>query len=396
MPALKKKPKAVKSVTPPPEPKSIKYEQIAVSICKDEKAITAEQAKKLLGWHEETDNAKADGSQFKGDYDLVDMRGNKIRLLSNTINRSIYTGVVDRIKQEILRSRWKFNGEPVIIGKYGAVLNGQHSLIGLVLAQQTWQDNRSFRDDLESEPVMAKLIVYGVEEDDETVNTMDTCKPRSLADVFYRSEFFKDIQGGSRKRLARIANFGVRELWERTGASRKKNKYRTHAESIDFLQRHPRLLECIKHVYEENCGKAKKIETSMPLGEASACLYLMGSCATEREKEDGTGYSDTSSPNESFLDWEFWDKACEFFVMLGAEDRKLLPFRQARGSMMLQGTYRNEDRLVLMAKTWELWSAGEVFEMEDVHPEYKEVNGVLALQEKINFGGIDLGGPVPD
>jgi hypothetical protein len=288
------------------------------------------------------------------------------------------------------------NGEPIIVGQTGKILNGQHSLVALVEANQIWDDKPGqFRDFWKTPPVMEKLIVYGIEESDAVVNTMDTCKPRSLTDVFYRSEFFKDIAPTSRKKLAKMADHCVKLMWHRTGAADAFRRYRTHDESLDFMNRHPRLLECLKHIYEEH-GKERRLAPFLTPGYSAAMLYLMGSSSTERETEDKTGYSDVSNPNESLLTWDLWEQAQEFWVLLAGGDKALFPITQVIGQLIEQNTCGPYDRIAVIVKAWLLWSAEEKLTPENLMPAYKrDDNGWLSLAELPMVGGIDLGEPVP-
>jgi hypothetical protein len=214
------------------------YETPYLELASGDKAITVEYAKKLLGWTVEDDKEK-----FNANYLLKDFSGKKVRCSNNVTNRPLYMAVVKVLIQEILRKRWRLNGESLIIGSTGLILNGQHTLIALILAGQQWEKDPEACDQWTTEPTIDKAIVFGIDESDMTVNTMDTCKPRSLADVIYRSEFFSGIKAGDRQACARIADYAVRILWHRTGAGLDAfAPRRTHAESLDFIARHPRLL----------------------------------------------------------------------------------------------------------------------------------------------------------
>lgn len=81
--------------------------------------------------------------------------------------------------------RWKQNGQPIIFGKSGALLNGQHRLKAIIASNKT----------------IECLIVYGV--DDDTFDTIDDGNKRSLADVFAIKEEFKP----------QLLSAGVRFLW---------------------------------------------------------------------------------------------------------------------------------------------------------------------------------------
>jgi hypothetical protein len=171
------------------------YPEPTCELCLGDTAITVDKAKDLLGWEEEEEDGPTFGEFYTKE--LAKAYGRKVRLKFNVANRPIYPDVFMRLRQEHLNRRWQFNGEPIIIGRCGHVLNGQHTLISLILAEQERTGPRAQHWSLyHDKPItMDKAIMYGVSEEDSVVNTMDTCKPRSLADVIYRSPYFATKKG---------------------------------------------------------------------------------------------------------------------------------------------------------------------------------------------------------
>lgn len=374
---------------PKEEPREVIYPKPSAKMAIGDDAITAERAKKLLGWQEESENIKFTADN--GGFLLVDTRGNKIRCNNNVSNRPLYMNIVERLMQVILRKHWRFNGEPIIIGKTGLDLNGQHTLIALVLANQKWEDKQGqYQDVWPAPPTIDKLVVFGIDEDDDTVNTMDTCKPRSLFDVLCRSAFFKKHAMKERKDLARIADFAIRTLWERTGASDNPfSKYRNHSESLEMIERHPTLLKCIKHIYEEN-GKDGKIAHYVKPGTAAGLLYLMATCASEAETEAGDGYFQVGRL-ESALDFSMWEKACEFWVLLAGGNEKMLPIRAAIGDILKDGGTAAECTAVIV-HAWNTFSSNKKVTAEALELNYaKDTDGVPRLAGIPMVGGIDIG-----
>lgn len=391
----------------PPKPREILYPKPKSEIMDDNatdkvtgkpsRNMAVDDCKKLLGWLEEVGEIK-----FGADYLFTDKRDKKVLCTNNVTNRPLYMPTVETLIGEHLHRRWRMNGEPIIIGKTGLILNGQHQLISLVLANQIWEDAGGARKDnkyyeyWKTPPTMPKLIIFGIEEADEIVNTMDTCKPRSLADVIYRSEYFKAMGKSDRMKVAKITEYAVKMLWARTGAGLDAfSPRRTHAESLDFIARHPRLLLCVRHIHEED-GNDGKIKRFLSPGYSAAFLYMMGSATTERENDDKTGYSQVAHPNEAMLNWDMWDKACEFFVMLAAGHKVMEPIREALGDLFKgKGCGGNSDeRQALLAKAWACWQdTGEV-DIADLELEYTEgEDGMSSLAECPTVGGIDLGRP---
>lgn len=370
------------------EKRPVLYPSVTMSLCDAENPLTAEGAKALLGWTEESENLKIGENELL----LKDERGVKIKCLNNINNRELNLAQVSILMQEILRNRWRFNGETVIVGQTGLILNGQHSLIALVLAAQKVTDKPGqFAEWWQGEPWIEKLIVYGVSEDDEVVNTLDTGRPRNLTDVFFRSEMFTKWKKGDRRKGAKMADYAVRVLWHRTGGANAFCKNRSHAESMDFVQRHRKLLECVKHIYEEN-GKDGRISRFLHPGTASGLMYLMGAALTERERENKTGYSDVDNPDETLIDWGMWEKAQEFFVLLGGAHKDLAAVQAAFAAFENRPT-SNEAQAVLI-KAWELWTSNKKVTADKLQLSYTEDgDGYQVLAETPIVGGIDLGRP---
>lgn len=163
------------------------HNTVSVELCSGDKALTQAKAKELLGWEEEEKGGTSYGQEF-----LLKSNGVKVRCYNNITNRPLYMANVQALKQEILRGRWRLNGESIIIGDTGLMLNGQHQCIALVEAVNDWeQDKSKWEETCPNVPTLEKVLTIGISEDDYVVNMMDTCKPRSLADVLYRSPFFE-------------------------------------------------------------------------------------------------------------------------------------------------------------------------------------------------------------
>ncbi len=350
----------------------------------DTTPITTKLAKKLLGWQEESSKDK-----FGSNFLFKDVHGHKVRCTNNITNRPLYRNILETLKQEHLRKRWQLNGETIIIGKTGLILNGQHTLISLVLAAQEWEQNKGIWD-WENEPTMQKVVILGISEDDATANTMDTCKPRSLSDVIYRSKFFANLSTRERRIASRTADYSVRLLWSRTGAIMDAySPRRTHAEALDFIARHPRLLECVSHIGEEN-GTDNKLGKFISPGYASGLMYLMGSSST-----DPTVYHRADTPKEDMLKWDNWDKASDFFVMLAGGAKEVAEVKASIAMLINDGQDSVIARCAILSKGWQQHVANKLITAKKLRLEYlKDPNsGKSKLIEIPTVGGIDLGNP---
>ena len=83
----------------------------------------------------------------------------------NTKNRRVKNGNIKLIKHELENGLFKFNGESIIVGKSGILLDGQHRLLAVE----------------ETGIPMKSIIVYDV--DDSVFSTIDTGMSRTNADV---------------------------------------------------------------------------------------------------------------------------------------------------------------------------------------------------------------------
>jgi hypothetical protein len=366
------------------EERDVVYPETTANVCCGETAITAEDAKELLGWEEVSEGG---GTYIREVFALAKVR---VRCSNNVTNRPIYANVVQTLKQEILRKRWLLNGEPIIVGRTGLLLNGQHTLLALVLACLEWEaDRERWAEYWPTAPTIDKTVVSGIDESDGTVNTMDTCKPRSLADVIYRSEYFATLSPGDRRSAARMADYAIRLLWHRTGAGLDAfAPRRTHAESLDFIARHPRLLDAVKHVHEED-GKEGRLSRYLSPGYAAGLLYLMGCSTTDSE-----AYRNASHPDESTLDWTKWTSACDFIVLLAAGGKETAAIRSVMARSIEEGGLGNAERWSIVANAWLAHSNGDAITEESLQLEYLEDgDGNRRLAEHPSVGGIDLGDP---
>jgi hypothetical protein len=186
------------------------YPELEVMIFRGDNPLKVAEAKKILGWQEESENVK-----FGNDFLLKDLQDKKIRCGRNRKNRPFQASLAKEWMSEVLKLHWKLNGETIIVDRLGELQSGQHRLIGLILAAQEsilhpgkWRQYWKGQ-----EPTMDTIIVVGVSEEDETINTIDCGKPRSLADVIYRSPFFSDLNASERSSCARVCSFAVKLIW---------------------------------------------------------------------------------------------------------------------------------------------------------------------------------------
>jgi hypothetical protein len=158
-----------------------------------------------------------------------------------------------------------------------------------------------------------------------------------------------------------------------------------------MLDQHPRLLECVRHVYEED-GDEHHLSQFIPLGYASALLFLMGSSATKGGKE--SPYRTAVEPNEKLLDWGRWDEAQKFIVLIAAKSKEVEGYRDAWTAMIESNHTSTAERAALLATAWNLFIEDEAITQEALTLEYDtNQDGFQVLSYMPSVSGIDLGDP---
>lgn len=345
--------------------------------------LDAETARKLIGWRPAVEGQP---------HVCLDRQGNRIATLNNTTNRPFYPNIAEACMLEILRRKFRYTGETIIVNRYGEIDDGQHRLIGLVWADeelaldrrkppasQKWSEYWPG----DEKPYIEVLVAFGGDGEDETVNAINTGKSRSLQDVFYRSHYFVDLPHAKRLEAAKYAQYAVKFVWQRT----KQAKYsfapkRPHSESMDFTKRHEKLIECIKFVLIKPA-----IAPYLPLGTAAGLMYLMGSCATSLDDY-------LENPCEEVLNFKLWDKAKAYWSEMGNQmSRSLEPVKAAINDLPVEygGSLGREIRQAIIIKGWSQFVEGEKLtrtncEVELGHNRHNQP----MLAEYPRIGGLDV------
>lgn len=344
--------------------------------------ITVEFAKQILGWEEETDAVK-----FGPDYLLTDVNDLKIRCKNNTRNRPINVAWCMTLAQELLMGRWRLNGETIVVGKTGEVLSGQHRLVAVILAEQMRQKDEYWLTNWPDEVTMPAVVVLGIDEADEVVNTLDTGKARTFSDVLYRSELLSKYAAKDRKLMSKVLDYAVATLWKRTGA--RNDAYapeRTHSEGMDFLHRHKKVLACAKHIVDENSNKS--LTAMIPMGAATGICYLMGASESDPKK-----YAKNRS--DAGLNFKRMDDAQDFFAMLASGSPELNLVRTAIAELSDAETGKSgtvPEKVAIVIKAWNNHAEGKKITPSTLKLEYvTDVNGNAELINAPLLGGIDIG-----
>lgn len=371
---------APRSSASSPPPSSSEIQLLA---CRGSSAITMDQAKKYLGWTEETATEK-----FGDDHLFVDELGKKIRCENNTRNRPFNLEWAKTLAQDILNRKWRFNGESIIIGNRKQVLSAQHRLIGLVLACQMWDQDKHWHTQWKTRPVLESVVVIGVDESEDCVQTLDNVRTRTLADTLYTSALFREWKPKDKKVVVRITDHAVRLLWDRTGMAESKYAgHMTNSEAYDFLNRHLRLLNAVKVIHVEDQNGS--IQSRISKGHAAGLLYLQAA-----SDDDRSLYETNNPPSEAPLGFSRWDDAEKFWTLFSISSK----FEELR-RLLSSGDDDEEHRLEVSArigiiiKAWKAFVAGEPLTEDVIDLSYDmDAVGNRTLSEFPCLGGIDVGG----
>ncbi len=451
----KPKPAVPVAPTPPAKPQpvvapvSIKpdlpvlYDHLTIeeySTASEKGPLDVEWCKDALGWETEKEfqarkmkevpGSKPEVWVFGDVFHCKDVSGQKVRTNCNANNRPFDEGWCEELIHTVLHGQWAgphtipgetVNGETIRISRYGRVLSGQHSMTGCILADEWLHKSRA---EIGLDAANAKfptwanhnhvfietVVIKGMSEDPRVLMTVDYVKPRSVADVFYTSDVFRDSNPTERKELCRMLALATDLLWTRTDAQ----GYRTHPEVVGFLERHKRLLECVTHIHQENRAEKIIVKLRLSPGQCSALCYLMSAAGTS--DEDSDAYRNMEPPTEKGIDFSLQDRAQDFWTLLGSGP-DFLPVRLALGKLVdsdptsadnlgLGG--RMSEKMAILAGAWERFrdhpaAAGPPFSNDDLGPDgclcptYSDLDdqgnklpdGQIKLLDVPDFHGID-------
>lgn len=403
-PTATKGKKNLKKAGNPLPGKPLVYPEYSHKTYRGEGGLTAEEFGRLMGFEPETEDNK-----LGDDYMFIDHMGRKVRANNNKNNRPFTPSRSEALEQTMLhRVKWKFNGEPVLVGVYGSCLSGQHQGVALwqaELRRQGWYKGKM----VEAEkahwaevwgdgPVrIDKAVTFGIPEDDDTVDTIDTAKPRLLDDIFFRKHYWGDKSLSDQKKLSKALSFMVSLLWDRTGrTSDAWNPILTNSFGAEYLDRHPHAKKALIHIFDED-GSGKKITRLVGLGGAATLMYLMAASGTDAETAGK--YRDGNPWDEKDLDMSRWGEAEEFWTLFaGGEDFE--PVRETIAMLQDKDTLKSAGfklKSVVIVKAWKLFLAGaKRFDPKELRPEYvTDASGVPQLINVPVIGGIDTEGQEP-
>ncbi len=404
-----------------------KLEMVEYSSTSEQGPVTPADMKVILGWETEPQyqarmmlkypDTKATDYLFYDDFHCIDRYKRKVRCNNNAGNRPFDMEWCEDLIRMTLRGEYAgpltfpgetVNGETIRISRYGDTLSGQHQGTGLILADEDLQRSRDkelrpFYDPNDSTTelypfwaghehcVIETIIITGLSNDERILRTIDYVKPRSVADMLFTMELYRNNTPVERKEMTRMLAAAIELLMTRTDYK----GYRTHPEIIGFLERHRTLLDCVQHLFLENkpvsIGSKKKLDGEsdqahtirlalqasqggrrisklhLSAGQCAAICFLQGCSATDQEGIDnyrGVTSEGLVPPNEKSLDFSMMDKAKEFWTKL-AGDRGFVPVRTKLNALILTDPKdedkedglggRWEEKMAVIAKAWRIF-----------------------------------------
>jgi hypothetical protein len=357
------------------------YPTLDAYLCIGEDSLTEITAKKLLGW---TVSSEEDPLTPENVH-IRDMEGNKVHCSFITqYQRRYYLSSVKDLMWAILSGKWEFNGEGIIIGQQGFVLDGKHRLAALIFAVQEWNRNPERYPYWKEWPTLDTLVLYGVKESNNVVNTIGTGRGRSMGDSIYASGLFANRKKKDIPRLSKMLEHAVRLLWARSGAKEDAfNPRISHADAFDFVERHLSLIRFVELVYDLDEGTKRRVSRYVSKGYLSGVFYLMSTLGCEC-----TDYFNSTEPCEALLgELKGEEQADQFFTAIASQDKKVKPMIDAFISLQEVREPTLDERLYILSKAWNLFSQGKLITGKQLTLVYPQPNVVDTYP---SFGPLDV------
>lgn len=398
---------------------TMKYPELEVH-CRDcftkSGPITYEEMKGWLGYESEEEYRARTG--YDGEFSehglnasIVHDRDDRRWILHNNVgNRDFRLEDCLTLKQEILQRKWAgptnfpgetVNGETIILSRTGRCISIQHRGVAFLWAVEEWRDDPKAHPQWPTEPVLESLVVFGVSDRPEIVQTIDNTRTRSDADMLYTTDVFaeKGLDIADRKELNRKLAAAIDLVWKRTrGKDEDGCEYRTHSVTSEFLNRHARLKDCVKLVFSLDSGENGRpfsFGLRMSAGDVAGLMYLFASCKTDLDKYVGPKRS------ERRMDLTSWKKAEKFITLLTKKGDELDAVNETIAGLKdaeegLGG--RQTEKHAVLIKAWNVYKTGGKVTLDDLKLEYgtSPNSGESILIDWPRAGGIDQGDPRGD
>lgn len=212
----------------------------------------------------------------------------KSLLEMNTTNRPLSQSQVKLYANEMLRGKWKLNGEALIFGSddkgNDSIISGQHRLHALILANKLYAANPSEYENATLE--LTTVIIFGVAI--ETADSVDLGMTRKHGHVIYRDEFVDKVipkeWSNTNSRKAKWCNtlaVAARLVWLRCGGATVSSAPKfIVSEMMDFIKdEHKNLCHFVSAVLSASEEEGAGLKISVP--------YIAGLCYMASLDSDG-------------------------------------------------------------------------------------------------------------
>jgi hypothetical protein len=271
-------------------------------------------------------------------------------------------------------------------------------LVGFILAEQERVRNREVWKEYHSDPIkMETIIVVGISEKKNVVDTIDGGQGRSVGDVIFRNKDFGDVEE-AQARLSNILAITARLVWLRAGGKLvSAAPHFPRSEALEFIENHQQLNEAVRFIYKlDGTGaEGKKISKRLSLGYAAGLLYLMATAKTKREAYDERGVE--------ALDFSLWAKACEFWSKvaepagLAKDDPVYVLVMHILSKLDASGASARDELCGSIIKAWNLWVDGKPASAKELKvAKGKNERDKIVLVEEPRIGGIDVSIEAPE
>jgi hypothetical protein len=371
--------------------------KIEVYVYEGNELLSVEEAKTYLGWEEEPE-----GADWKDKF-FMKVGATKVRLNNNPSNRPYRRAIAMRYANEILRKKWRLNGETIIIDDKGNTQSGQHRLIGLVMAEELRKKQaEKWRDRYHNNrPIsIPAIIVTGVDSSKDVVDTIDIGVSRTLSDVMFRNQVAStgsQTKDRAAKTVAKVLSHATRLLWLRLGGKKVSDApHFPHSEALEVNKQHPALLAAVEKIIAlDSLEEGRRLSAMMSLGTASALLYLMSASET-----DAGVYRDAEG--EYAPDLSMTEEAEGFWSLVASGEGLVKgdPILALRGWITRHkaGSGAERDELIAaVIKAWNFHTAKDNKEVSIADLNVKKSrakNGKSVPVEEPRMGGLDQVGVI--
>ena len=203
----------------------------------------------------------------------IDAATAEAMLASNTTNRPLSGSQVKLYSNEMLRGKWKLNGEPIIFGNDDegntSIISGQHRLHALIQANKIYEaDPDSYPD---ATTVLHTVVITGVHL--ETADSVDQGMMRKHGHVLYRDEWIATVVpkewNNNNSRKAKWCNTlagAARLVWLRAGGATVSSAPKfIVSEMMEFIKEdHKGLCDFVSAVLSASEEEGAGLKISVP------------------------------------------------------------------------------------------------------------------------------------